>query len=170
MKFLSLFIHRTTTFLGFLGALAIIAMMLHITLDIILRSTLSVSIPGTLEIVTRYYMMMLALLPLGWVEWRRGMITVEALTGLYGEKGTHRIDILVAAISAGIYIVLTISTWGKAVEQYSIGSYVMSLNFPMPVWPTYFVLPVAFGLASLVALARAYFMLHDTYPQAELKS
>ncbi|GGX72102.1 TRAP transporter small permease [Saccharospirillum salsuginis] len=145
---------RTTAGLALLGTLGVAAMMVHVTLDVIARTLWSVSIPATLEIVTRYYMITLALLPLGWVEWKRQMITVELFTGLFGQQGVKIIDALVAILSAVVYIAFTQATWIKAVEQYELGAYVMSLNFPMPVWPTYFVLPLAFALATLVSVVR----------------
>ncbi|MBD3896785.1 TRAP transporter small permease [Halomonas sp. ML-15] len=140
--------------LALLGTLGILLMVVHITLDVLLRSTLSISIPATLELVTRYYLITLALLPLGWVEWRRGMIRVEALEGMMGPTLIRVSDVLVSILSAAIYVVLAVATWDKAMEQYQIGAYVMSLNVPMPVWPTYFVLPAAFALAALVCLVR----------------
>ena len=140
--------------LALLGTLGILLMVVHITLDVVLRSTLSISIPATLELVTRYYLITLALLPLGWVEWRRGMIRVEALEGMMGPRLICVSDVLVSILSAAIYAVLAVATWDKAMEQYQIGAYVMSLNVPMPVWPTYFVLPAAFSLAALVCLVR----------------
>ena len=145
---------RTTAGLALLGTLGVAAMMVHVTLDVIARTIWSVSIPATLEIVTRYYMITLALLPLGWVEWKRQMITVELFTGLFGQQGVKIIDALVAVLSAVVYIAFTQATWIKAMEQYELGAYVMSLDFPMPVWPTYFVLPLAFALAALVSVVR----------------
>jgi TRAP-type C4-dicarboxylate transport system permease small subunit len=140
--------------LALLGTLGILLMVVHITLDVVLRSTLSISIPATLELVTRYYLITLALLPLGWVEWRRNMISVEALEGMMSPGLIRISDVLVSLLSAAIYGTLAVATWGKAMEQYQIGAYVMSLNVPMPVWPTYFVLPVAFALAALVCVVR----------------
>ncbi len=154
MNWLVRLIDRAAVCLALVGTLGIVAMMLHITLDIILRATISVSIPATLELVTRYYMGSLAMLPLAWVEWRKEMIFVEALGGFFGDLGTRVVDVLVSVLSAGIYVVLTIATWNKAMEQYDIGSYVMSLSFPMPVWPTYFILPISFGLAAVVSVVR----------------
>jgi TRAP-type C4-dicarboxylate transport system permease small subunit len=154
MNWLVRLMDRAAMCLALVGTLGIVAMMLHITLDIILRATISVSIPATLELVTRYYMVTLALLPLAWVEWRKEMIFVEALGGIFGEFGTRLVDVLVSVLSAGIYLILTIATWNKAIEQYDIGSYVMSLSFPMPVWPTYFILPISFALAALVSIVR----------------
>lgn len=145
---------RSAVFLALFGTLGIVAMMVHIVLDVILRATLSISIPLTLELVTRYYMVTLVLLPLAWVEWRKQMIFVESLSSVFGENFTRLLDVLVALLSSGIYTVLMLATWKKALEQYDIGSYVMSLDFPMPVWPTYFILPISFALAALVSILR----------------
>src|SRR5690554_211088 len=140
--------------LAMLGTLGILLMVVHVTLDVLLRAAFSISIPTTVELVTRYYLITLALLPLGWVEWRKGMITVEALEGMMSRRLIVISDVLVSVVSAVIYGVLTLATWDKAMEQYAIGSYVMSLNFPMPVWPTYFALPAAFALAAVVCVVR----------------
>lgn len=150
--------NRAAVGLALLGTLGILLMVVHVTLDVVLRSTLSVSIPATVELVTRYYLITLALLPLGWVEWRREMIAVEALEGVMGQRLVRFSDVLVSLLSAVVYAVLAIATWGKAMEQYAIGSYAMSLNFPMPVWPTYFVLPIAFALAAAVCVVRVPFL------------
>ena len=58
---------RLTLLLGYIGVLAILAMMVHIVTDIILRSAADNGVPATEELVTRYYMVTLALLPLAWV-------------------------------------------------------------------------------------------------------
>ncbi|MFY0663236.1 MAG: TRAP transporter small permease [Natronospirillum sp.] len=143
---------RLTMVLALLGTLGIVAMMLHVTLDVLLRSTMDVSMPATLELVTRYYMVLLALLPLGWVERQRQMISVELFTDMLGTGARRWNDGLVTVLSIGIYVVFAIATWEKAVEQYDIGAYVMSLDTRIPVWPSYFVLPVSFALAAYVCL------------------
>lgn len=154
MAWLYRLVNHVSMGLGLLGTISILLMVTHVTLDVILRSTLSVSVPATLEMVTRYYLITLALLPLAWVEWRKEMIAVEALESLMSPVLIRISDVLVSLLSAGVYGILMIATWAKAMEQYQIGSYVMSLNFPMPVWPTYFALPLAFGLAAIVCLIR----------------
>jgi len=140
--------------LALLGTLGIAAMLIHVTLDVVLRSTVSYSIPATLEVVTRYYMIMLALLPLAWVEHQRNMIAVEAISDMLGDAFKAWTDVLVAVISLLIYFIFMVATWSKAVEQFERGAYIMSLDFPLPVWPTYFVIPVSFALAGLVCLIR----------------
>lgn len=159
---------RLVASLALLGTLGIIAMMLHVTLDVLLRSTLSISVPATIELVTRYYMITLVLLPLGWVEWKQQMITVEAFSALLGEAGVRWLDSLVALLAAGIYGVFTLATWTKAVEQFELGAYVMALDLVVPVWPTYFVLPLSFALACLVCLIRIVRLHHTDAATASL--
>lgn len=162
MRWLYQLSDRLVAGLALLGTLGIIAMMLHVTLDVVLRSTLSMSVPATIELVTRYYMITLVLLPLGWVEWKQQMITVEAFASILGEAGVRWLDSLVALLAAGLYGIFTLATWDKAVEQFELGAYVMALDLAVPVWPTYFVLPLSFALAGLVCLIRIVRLHHLT--------
>lgn len=148
------FSDRITMVLALLGTLGIVAMMLHVTLDVLLRSSINVSAPATLELVTRYYMVLLALLPLGWVERQRQMISVELFTDFLSPRLQQWNLGLVTLLSIAIYTVFAIATWGKAMEQYDTGAYVMSLDTRIPVWPSYFVLPLSFALAAYVCVMR----------------
>ena len=103
-------VNRASMGLGLLGTIAIVLMVIHVTLDIILRSTISTSMPATLEMVTRYYLITLALLPLAWVEWRKQMITVEALESLMHPMLIRISDVLVSLLSSGVYLVLMVAT------------------------------------------------------------
>lgn len=150
--------------LALLGTLGILLMVVHVTLDVVLRATLSVSIPATVDLVTRYYLITLALLPLGWVEWRKQMITVEAMEGMMGQRLVRLSDVLVSLLSAVVYAILAVATWGKAMEQYAIASYVMALDVPLPVWPTYFVLPIAFALSTVVCVVRVPLLARGELP------
>ena len=64
MGMLSRVLDSLTSVLSYLGMIGILAMMLHIASDVIARNIFGVSVPATLELVTRYYMLMMALLPL----------------------------------------------------------------------------------------------------------
>src|SRR5690554_4135827 len=154
MNTLSRITDRLTGFLSYFGMIGVLAMMLHICADIIGRTVFDVSVPATLEMVTRYYMLMLVLLPLAWVESKRVMSMVEAFSGLFGELGLRIVDLLVAVVCIGIYSVLAISTWEKAIEQYDVGAYIVGLDTLIIVCPVYFSQPCGFGLAALVCLVR----------------
>lgn len=154
MLLLDKVIRLMTLILVVIGFAAVALMMLHITADVLLRSAFDIAVPATERIVTRYYMIALTLLPLGWVEWSKSMIAVDAFSVVYGKQGERFIGVLVSVLSAAIYFIFCIATWLQAVEQFNIGSYIMSLNLVIPLWPTYFIVPIAFFMATLVCIAR----------------
>ncbi|WP_375170533.1 TRAP transporter small permease [Marinobacter sp.] len=163
MKTISQIADQLTGYLSYLGMIGIVAMMLHICVDVTARSVFEVSIPATLEMVTRYYMLMLVLLPLAWVESQRSMIAVEAFSGAFGELGVRIVDVVVSLLCVGVYGVLAASTWEKAVEQFDIGAYIIALDTQIIVWPGYFALPFGFALAALVCVIRIPLIL---FPQS----
>ncbi|AZT82557.1 TRAP transporter small permease [Marinobacter sp. NP-4(2019)] len=156
-------VEKLTGFLSYFGMIGILAMMVHICADVIARTVFEVSVPATLEMVTRYYMLMLVLLPLAWVESKRLMIVVEAFSSVFGKLGLRVVDVLVAIACIGVYSVLAVSTWDKAMEQFDVGAYIVALDTQIIVWPGYFALPFGFGLAALVCLARIPLLL---FPQS----
>lgn len=145
---------RLTLALVSVGFVALVLMMLHIAGDVFLRSVFDTTVPATERIVTRYYMVSLALLPLAWVELNNKMIAVDAFSAIYGKRGIIVLSILTSLIAAAVYFVLSVATWQVALEQFNLGSYIMSLNLVIPLWPTYFVVPIAFFMAALVASLR----------------
>ena len=61
-----------------LSGLFLFAMMVHVTVDVALRYAMNSPIPGTLEIVSAYYMVAGVFLPLAAVELARASIAVDA--------------------------------------------------------------------------------------------
>ncbi len=63
-----------------IGGVVIILLMLHITADVAGKYFFNTPIIGTLEIVSRYYMVAVVFLPLAFVQIRRQHLTVEMFT------------------------------------------------------------------------------------------
>jgi TRAP-type C4-dicarboxylate transport system permease small subunit len=146
---------RTAQFLALVGATGVLLMMLHVGADVATRNIFGRPIPATNEIVSRYYMVLIAFLPLAWVEQRRGMVSVEVIDGVLGPTGRRISDLLVALFACVVYVVLVYTTWGIAIRSFRTGSSVIVLNFLLPVWPTYFLPPVGFALAAAITAVRA---------------
>lgn len=140
--------------LALIGALAIVALMTHVVTDVVLRNTTNAPIPATYEIVTNYYMIALAFVPLAWVERRGGMVQVEVIEPFLGARAMVWSDRLVALISTVIYGALAWVTWLTAVRNFETGVFVMAQNLAVPTWPAYFLVPLGFGLAALTTLIR----------------
>lgn len=140
--------------LALVGAAGVVVMLLHITAYVVMRLFVATPIPATVEIVSSYYMVLVAFLPLGWAERRGDMIAIEVFAGFYRGAVGRAVDIFVAVVTAAIYAVLTYTTWTVAVREYTAGSFIISLSQMIPTWPGYFALPVGFLVAMLVALYR----------------
>lgn len=147
---------RTARVLALLGSTGLLAMLLHVTADVLARNLLGRPIPATNEIVSHYYMVLIAFLPLAWVEQSRAMVTVELLEPREGTRLRTLSDRLVAALSTIVYGSIAIVTWSDALRAFRVGSFVDVLGYAVPMWPTYFLPPAGFLLASLVTLRRVF--------------
>ncbi|WP_343079982.1 TRAP transporter small permease [Ostreiculturibacter nitratireducens] len=146
---------RVAQGLALIGALGVVAMLLHVGADVVARNLFDRPIPATNEIVSRYYMVLIAFLPLAWVERGNAMVSVELLD-MAMPPGLRRVsDLLVALIASVIYAAIAWVTLQSALSEWRVGSFVDVLGREVPVWPTYFLPPAGFCLAALVTLLRA---------------
>lgn len=144
------------TVLALIGALAIITLMLHVVTDVVLRNTVNAPIPATYEIVTHYYMIAAAFIPLAWVERGGGMVQVEVIETFLGPRGLYWSDRAVDVISTVIYGALAWVTWLTALKNYDTGVFVLAQSLRVPTWPAYFLVPLGFGLATMTTAIRIF--------------
>lgn len=140
--------------LAVIGALAIFALMVHVMTDVALRNAVNQPVPATYEIVTNYYMVALAFIPLAWVEKSGGMVNVEVIEPLLSPRLLWLSDKLVALISTLIYGALAWVTSVDALKAFAAGTFVLAQSVPIPTWPAYFLPPLGFALAAAVTLGR----------------
>jgi len=144
------------TALAVIGAAAILALMLHIMADVVLRNSINQPVPATYEIVTNYYMVALAFVPLAWLERTGGMVSVEVINGFLGPRTRDLSDRLVALISTVIYSALAWVTFEASLKTFVSGTFVMAQSLAIPTWPAYFLPPLGFALAATVTLTRIF--------------
>ncbi|WP_373353622.1 TRAP transporter small permease [Pseudoroseicyclus sp. CXY001] len=142
--------------LAYLGAFAVIAMMLHICLDVLLRNLFNIAMNTTPEIVARYYMTGIAFLPLSYLEFRRQMISVELLDFALSDRMRRGSDVLVMLVACGTYVLLAWANWPKALKEAQAGTFVELVSLQFPVWHSYFVPAVGFTLAAVASLFAAW--------------
>lgn len=146
---------RLSQVLALVGALGLLALLLHVSAEVIGRNLFRSPIPGTNQIVSHYYMVLIAFLPLAWVERSRAMISVELLDGLLPASVRRFSDALTALFACLIYAVIAWVTWADFVKNFNVGSFVDVLGIRLPIWPSYALPPVGFALAALVTGYRA---------------
>lgn len=140
--------------LAVLGAVATLMLMLHVGADIVMRNVWNAPIPATWEIVTHYYMVALAFIPLAWVEKTGGMVQVEVINGLLSPRVLRVSDGIVALIAVTIYATLAFVTFQAAMRSTNVGQFVMANQTAVVVWPAYWLPPLGFGLAAISVALR----------------
>jgi TRAP-type C4-dicarboxylate transport system permease small subunit len=140
--------------LAYVGAAGVVMMMLHICADIVARNLFSTNLASTAEMVSRYYMVALAFMPIAWVELRGEMISVELIDGFLRPRMLRAIHIAVALVCAVIYAALTWATWGSMVNAIRMRSYIELGSFEFLTWPSFLLPTGGFALAALACLVR----------------
>lgn len=146
--------------LAYAGAAGVVLMMLHICADIVARNLFSANLASTAEMVSRYYMVALAFLPIAWVELRGEMISVELIDGFLRPWMLRVLNVGVAIICTVIYAALTWATWGSMVNALRMRSYIELGSFEFVTWPSYLLPTTGFALAALACFVRGIEHVH----------
>lgn len=140
--------------LALVGGLGVLLLMTHVCLDVVLRALGGPPIPATVEIASRYYMVLIAFLPLAWVEHKNGMVSLTLFDDILPPPVLRLSEIAVAILVAATYAILAWITLQTALQNFQSGAFVIVLNSRLAIWPGYFLPPLAFGLAALMCLIR----------------
>ena len=159
MRRLLFYIERAVLVIASLGLLA---MMLHVSFDVILKYLFKRPLPLTMEMTTYYYMVAVAFLPLFSLE-RKGtsLVHVELAYALMARR-VRRVVLPAALIAAAIYCACAAyAAWKPAVDAMRTGTYAGSL-YIVSIWPTRFLPVVGFALLALTLLIKAFLtIVHD---------
>ena len=134
------------------GAIAVLAMMLHVSADVLMKVALNQPIMGTLEIVSFVYMVGCTFLPLAHVQRSRNLIIVEVFTQKLAPEKNLRFDIAAAVLTVAYLLLLAIMGAVVALAKTEIGEAQDATYFDLPVWPMRWVFCASCGLAALIAL------------------
>ena len=143
----------------FIATIGLVSMMLHVSLDILSSLILNAPIAITSAIVTNYYMIAVAFVPIVAAEYRGNHISVNLATERLPVRLRRMLETLALAVTAGVYGLLTAQSWQQALEKLSISAYVIEQTSKIYVWPSFFILPAAFGAMTLLLSLKVYMRL-----------
>ncbi|WP_084649930.1 TRAP transporter small permease [Stappia stellulata] len=147
------------------AGLSIVAMMLHVTADVALRYLTGTGLPGTLTIVSYYYMVIVAFVPLAFAELQRAHIQMELVTDLLPQRLSRQIGgwgLLFTGLVTGA---LTVRGFEEAVNQMRIGASQVQGTTSIDTWPAHFALPLGAGLMTLLVALRFLQFLTGSLPR-----
>lgn len=142
---------RVSTTLGALAALGLLLMLGHILASAGARLVTGEPLPGTIEIVSEWWMPVVCLLALGLAQLRDEHIGVTMLTGAL--RGDVRRRVLLTGRLVALVPVVAVLLLGlySALDAFHIRERVVGA-ISVPVWPVAFVLPVAAAALTLQLL------------------
>lgn len=136
------------------GAVAVILMMLQIVADVLLKNILSWPVPLTSIFVANYYMVIAAYLPIALTEKLSRHISVELLFRHFSARWQRWMGGAVCLFSGIVCAAIAWELWFEAMKRLRVGTFIVEQAIVMPIWPSYFVLPIGFGLLALVLFYR----------------
>ena len=153
-KTLALIVRTLDRVLLLIASLGLIAMMLHVGVDILSSLLLNAPISVTSAFVTQYYMITVAFLPILAAEYRGGHISVDMVTQALPDGLRRGLELVVLALTALVYVMLTTQSWQQAMSKLSTKAYMVEQTTRIIVWPSYFILPLALGAMAFLLAAK----------------
>lgn len=136
-----------------LSALFLMLMALHISLDVVLRYVVGKSFPGTLEVVSFYYMVAVVFLPLAYVELKQEHISVDVLVGRFPPRVQLLLYLFAGSLGLLYFGMLCYQSFLDALRATTRMETAMA-NFKFYLWPSRWALPVGFAAMCLAILAN----------------
>ncbi|MGH6740903.1 MAG: TRAP transporter small permease, partial [Bradyrhizobium sp.] len=144
----------TSLALAVAGAVAILMLMLHVVIDVTGRYVFNNPLPGTIESVTYYYMVMVTALPFAYVTRSQGQIAVEMFTSWLPARWVHFVD-GAAGLLMLVYVVVFAWKMGQeAATMTAIGEVHGAGTMQFITWPSRWIPPIAFAVMACAVLIR----------------
>lgn len=138
-----------------LGCVLVGLMALHVVLDVSGRYIFNAPLPGTVEMVSHYYMVGVIFLPLAYVQSRRGHFAAEIFTQRLPPLVIALLEAIVTLVTALLLAFLAWRTAAYAIEFTQVRESVQTAYFTIPTWPSRWFVPLGLGLMALYALVQA---------------
>lgn len=135
-----------------LAALAGLAMMAHVTVDVFFRTALNAPLSGTNQTVAAYYMIAAAFLPIALLARRDEHIAADVFTSSLRPRTRRVFEGVSLVLGLGYMAVFTWQSWLSAMRRYGQNEVLEIPNGFLTVWPSRFLLPLA-GAAMFLCLA-----------------
>lgn len=133
---------------------ATVAMMAHITADVVARYAFNAPLGFTLEIVAAYYMVAVAFLSLAHVTRGEGHIRVELFTRGLSARRAAGLDAVLGILTLAFVATLTWQTAVKAIDATVKGEVWETAGDVMEIWPSHWMLPLGFGALALLTVVH----------------
>ncbi|MGR3453523.1 TRAP transporter small permease [Pseudooceanicola sp.] len=146
---------RLTDLFILIAGIGLFLMMIHVVIDVIARAFFRVALPGTIEVVSSYYMVAAVFLPLAMVQRRHAHIMVSLFTEWMSPRAVHRLDTVVRVVFALAAIGFALVTGEVAIEKTAIQEKIVTPDGFVLIWLSRWLLPISAAALAIVLLCQA---------------
>lgn len=150
------YLRALSSVLAGFGGVCTILMMVQIVIDVFSRWLLGQPVPGTMEIVSVYYLVPLTFLPLAAIQLADRHIAVDLFIQFAPENVRRPIALAMTTLALAFTAWLGWVSFEEAFGSLRIGEVIESAASIMIIWPSRFIL--AFGIAVLVVVLVVQFV------------
>jgi len=133
----------------FFAMISLFSMMLLITLDVILNKFIGRPIPGTIEVTSYYFMVLVVFLTFSSIEKNQSHISADFIVSRFSAKVRSVFDYAGKILTITFYSLLTYAALQQAIKSTQRLETVMS-NFTFYIWPARW--GVVFGIGSAIVI------------------
>lgn len=144
---------RVSRVASVLGIAAMTVMVLHVTVDVVLR-LFGIALPGTVAFVANYYMLFVTFLPLVVVERERSHIDVEVVAQNFSAWTQALLRVLAWLLAATVLAFLGWESSHEAMRAFRARMFIIEQGVRIDTWIPYFTLPAGYFLGAAVAVLR----------------
>lgn len=145
-----------------IGAICVALMMLHVTADVAGRYLFGSPLPGTIAMVSNYYMVILTFIALGVAAEKRAHISVEVFSDLLPPRARKVLVVFAELVTGAVIIALMIGGWSEAMKKTAGGATIEQGSQMLQVWQSYWLVPLGAGLMALITLYRIVTLITGT--------
>lgn len=163
-----LWLQKLNQLITLIGGAAVSLMMIQVSLDVLFRFLFNQPLPGTITIVSHYYMIIAIFLPLAFVEQSKKSITIELLSAYFPPTLNRFLSTFSQLFVSATAFMIAYTSFGVAVRHFHSKTSIMQGDYTIPTWPSYFILFVGVTLLGIYCLIN--FLLELTHKSTQLES
>ena len=136
-----------------LGAILMGIMALHVVIDVIGRA-FKAPLPGTVEMVSRYYMVGVIFLPLAYVQSRRAHIATDQFIAWMPRRALEIVTGCVGILGTIVLLVLAWRGLGEAIRTTALNDQAVTGDISLITWPARWFVPLGLGTMAAQTLVQ----------------
>jgi TRAP-type C4-dicarboxylate transport system permease small subunit len=138
-----------------LGAIIVGLMAVHVIADVSARYLFNQPLPGTIEIVSLYYMVAVIYLPVAYVQSRRQHIVVTQFTDWLPARARLALDGLVGLLATAVLALLAWRGVVEAMRATELGQQSIAGSYSITSWPPRWFVPFGLGVMALYTITQS---------------